>query len=176
MNIFAYARANETNSSLKTRLHQSKIDLVDITHLKPHEGIEAEKLKDLAECISEHGLLFPIVADKKTKIILDGHHRYHVFKKMNLEKIPVFYVDYLDERIIVDSWNGKKISKQEVISKVKSGGIFPLKTTKHMFISEKGLTHISSVLPGANVKVSELAAKRAKKRNERLSIAMPLKK
>lgn len=175
MNIFAYSRANErTSVKLESRLHASKIDLVDISHLKPHEEIDSAKLKDLKGCITEHGLMFPIVADKKTKIILDGHHRYNVFKKMKLAKIPVFYVDYSDNRIVVDSWSGKKITKQDVIDKVASGKVFPLKTTKHMFLSDDGPKHISSVLPSANVRISELAAKKAK-RNERPSITMPLK-
>lgn len=163
MNIFA-REAIENGLALKGTLSDSKIELVDVSVLKPHEDIDAGKLRALREDLLKNGINLPIVVDRKTKIILDGHHRYHVFKRMHIKKIPVFYVDYSDSRIVIDSWRGQKITKGDVIKKVASGGVFPRKTTKHMFLSEGGRTHISSVLPNAGIMLTELMLPKDAKR------------
>lgn len=70
--------------------------------------------------------------------------------------MPVFYVDYFDDRIILDSWNGLKLTKSDVIKKVSSGELFPNKTTKHMFLSDNGITHISSIIPAVNLDIFKI--------------------
>lgn len=147
----AGASEERINRALADHVMHPDIKLVDIDELRPHEHVDPKRVDEIAGSIRAIGLQYPIVADRKTKIILDGHHRYNAFRKMNINKIPVYYMDYEDRRIIVDSWTGKKITKQDVIDKVRSGGLFPEKTTKHMLLTEKGPVHISSALPRVNL-------------------------
>ncbi|VVB61172.1 ParB-like nuclease domain protein [uncultured archaeon] len=130
--------------------------MIDISDLKPHEEIDPKRVFQIQESIIKEGLKHPIVVDKLTKIILDGHHRYNVMKSLKIDKVPVFYVDYFDSRIVVDSWNGLKLTKNDVINNVREGKLFPNKTTKHMFISEKGVVHISLITPEINVDILNL--------------------
>lgn len=132
------------------------IKLENIEALKEHEQIDENHVRELAASILSEGIKVPIVADKKTKIVLDGHHRLKALKELGARKIFVLYVDYFDSRIVLDSWNGKRLTKEIVVNTVKSGRLFPIKTTKHMVLSREGIKHISSVVPSRPADVLEL--------------------
>lgn len=135
MNVFA-GHATEIPGTLKTE----RIDV-----LKQHERTDKKHLDEVRKSIFNEGLNFPIIADKKTKLVLDGHHRLNALKGLGARNIPVLYVDYFDERIVLDSWRGQKLTKEEVLASAASGKLYPIKTTKHMFLSDNGLRHISSI-------------------------------
>ena len=147
---------NENLSSLKNRLKLLKIKLCKISELKPHENIDRNHLLAVKTSLIKEGLNFPIVTDKDTNTILDSHHRFNIFKELKIKIIPVFYVDYSDDRIILDSWKGQKVTKNEVISAANSGKLFPNKTTKHMFLSNNELKHISSTIPKVDLDIFKL--------------------
>jgi hypothetical protein len=150
----------ESLNRLRNRLKKVNVVLVNISKLKPHEKVSAEDINSLRKCLlNENGriLKFPIVCDKHHNIIIDGHCRYNVFKELKLKKIPVYYVDYSDEKIVVDCWRkGEKVTKEEVIKITKCGKCFPPKTTKHMYVSENGMVRILEVLPQINVPLDTL--------------------
>lgn len=118
----------------------------DVCAIKPHERHDSELVTALKADILKNGLIKPIVVDKSTKIVLDGHHRLEAFKQLNYEKIPVCFVDYNRKDILVSSWNGIYLSKKEVISKVASGSLFPKKTTKHLVRTCDGAKPIIELL------------------------------
>lgn len=92
-----------------------------------------EKLLDMTK--RWQGYTKPLIVDKVTGAILDGHHRFAIAAKLDLKRIPVICVDYLaDERITVDIWPGsdrETLSKQEVLEMSLSGDLFPAKTSRH---------------------------------------------
>ncbi|MFH1432344.1 MAG: ParB N-terminal domain-containing protein [archaeon] len=139
---------------------EHNIKLTNIKDLKPHEQINPKRLLEVKKSIIIEGLKYPIVADKKTNIILDGHHRFNAFKKLNIKNIPVYYVNYLDDKIILDTWSRQKITKEDVINKVESGGLFPEKTTRHMLATQDGPTHISEALPKIDLDITRLTKNR----------------
>lgn len=143
-------------SSLKWRLKQLGIELADLHNLKPHELVDDDRLVEIRESIVKNGMLYPIVAERETSIILDGHHRFNIFKRFGIRVIPVFYVDYSDDRVVLDSWNGMEITKGEVIGAVNSGRLFSNKTTKHMFLLDGRPVHISSIVPRIGLNVFKL--------------------
>ncbi len=149
----------ESLEELKARLKKFNVILVPVSELKPHEQASAKDLSSLRRCLlDENGriLKFPIVCDKENNIIIDGHCRYNIFKELNLKKIPVYYVDYSDERIVIDKWrNGEKVTKEDVIAMGKSDEIFPPKTTKHMYC-DGACTTILETLPQINVPIDDL--------------------
>jgi hypothetical protein len=81
------------------------------------------------------GYTKPLIVDKVTGAILDGHHRFSIASKLGLAQIPVIAVDYLnDETIEVDVWPSatiESLTKQEVIEMSLSGEVFPPKTSRH---------------------------------------------
>ena len=113
-----------------------EIVLIQISELLPHEEIKQKKLRKLIDLVKKRGGLYePILVDRETRTLLDGHHRYNTALHLGLKFIPGIEVDYLeDESIQVESWSGKeemKITKESVLSMAKSENLFPPKTSKH---------------------------------------------
>tara|TARA_X000001036_G_scaffold114501_1_gene107536 strand:+ start:14739 stop:15134 length:396 start_codon:yes stop_codon:yes gene_type:complete len=117
------------------------IVLIKMSKLIPHEEIKQKKLSKLIDLVKKRGGFYePILVDRETKILLDGHHRYNTALHLGLNLIPGIEVDYLeDESIQVEPWPGKEemeITKQSVLSMAKSGNLFPPKTSKHSISTE----------------------------------------
>jgi len=113
------------------------ITLVPTTWLKAHEQVVSEeRVENLKEATSKwNAYKLPLLVDRKSGAILDGHHRYAVGRSLRLSRLPVVLVDYLDDdSISVDIWPGcgiDSITKEEVIQMSLSNSVFPPKTSKH---------------------------------------------
>jgi len=114
----------------------------DINKLKPLEKVFPRHLKNLAKMIDNDKIIkCPIIADKKTGIILDGSHRYAFFLSRGYKTVPVKFVNYDDENIRVGTHlmhrflikGSTNISKEEVIKRGLTGNLFSPRTTRHFF-------------------------------------------
>jgi len=111
---------------------REQMDKIELNELNPHEQIIEENLKKvLASLKVEKKLKKPIIVDKKTKVILDGHHRVKAYEILGLREISCKLVDYSSEEVTVEPHQNGDISKEEVIEKGLSDGLFPPKTSKH---------------------------------------------
>ncbi len=110
-----------------------KITLVENKTLKRHERIQKKHLFKLLGDIREDGMIRePIIVDKNTMIILDGHHRSTAVKYLRLRLIPVYFVDYASEEIRVECWRvGEEITKKQVLHAGKTGKLLRPKTSRH---------------------------------------------
>jgi len=120
-----------------------KIALMPIDELKPHEQgspIYLELLKD--EILRDQMLKYPIIADEKTRVILDGMHRWLVLKSLGYALIPVILVDAFQNpkirvgrrrihRYINDS--DEEIPINKVIQAGTSGRLMKPRSTRHFF-------------------------------------------
>lgn len=126
---------------------RQRVELVDLSWLKPHEAVVSwERVLALERATRQWGAyLEPLLVDAVTGAILDGHHRYHVGKLLQLERLPAVMVDYLaDESIQVDVWPDaaqESITKEQVLAMSLSGDVFAPKTSRHTIA--KGLPPIS---------------------------------
>jgi len=102
--------------------------------LKEHEEVSLDHLIQLKQEIKKDGFLKdPIIVDKNTNIILDGHHRFNSLKQLNCTKILAYFVDYNSPKIKVKNWrNGEKIMKKDVIKAGLIGEKLPVKTSRHI--------------------------------------------
>lgn len=102
--------------------------------LREHEQIEAERLNEILQEIRREGRLRePIVVDKSSGVILDGHHRFRAYQMLGFQTIPCVLVDYQSEVIAVRSRRPEiSVSKAEVLRRARSGELYPPKTTKHI--------------------------------------------
>jgi hypothetical protein len=127
-----------------------QIKNIEIGLLKQHEEINDGHLEELLAQIKSDGCIKdPIIVDKNTMVILDGHHRFNSMKSLGLRLCPVCLVDYKnDATITVGCWReGEKITKEEVIAAGLSGNFLKAKTSHH-FIPERPT--------GLNVPLSDL--------------------
>ncbi|KDO32085.1 hypothetical protein SPRG_03305 [Saprolegnia parasitica CBS 223.65] len=115
------------------------IHLVKIEWLKPHEAIVSrEKIESLtAATLTWGGYLEPLLVDRQTGAILDGHHRYTVGLELQLRQLPAILVDYLDDASIsVHVWPGSALpvlTKHDVVLMALSPHTFPPKSSKHKY-------------------------------------------
>ena len=93
------------------------IVFIEIEELKEHEEIRPDYLEELKNEILSDGILkMPIAVDKKTYIILDGHHRLHALKKIGCQRIPVILFDYQSPEIkVLPHREGEIVTKEMII-------------------------------------------------------------
>jgi hypothetical protein len=122
---------------------KTRIAVLPINSLRPHEKGSPLYLEILKREITRDGVLkYPIIADEKTGVILDGMHRWLVLKNLGYTLIPVILVDaHQNPRIRV----GKKrihryicnseeeIPIEKVILAGISGHLMKPRSTRHFF-------------------------------------------
>jgi ParB-like chromosome segregation protein Spo0J len=111
------------------------IALLSPTGLRPHEEHDHAHAESLVQAISSKGAwTTPIIVDRHTGIILDGHHRFAAANKLGLGLIPAIVVDYPDPEISVSSWRPDvDIEHSDVLRAGQSGRLLPRKTSRHAF-------------------------------------------
>ncbi|MEM1565848.1 MAG: pyridoxal-phosphate dependent enzyme [Candidatus Bathyarchaeia archaeon] len=125
----------------------NQIYLVELERLRQHEEVDPNHLNTLTQQIaSDKVLKYAIVADFKTKVILDGEHRYNALKNLGCKRIPVVYVDYESPNIEVQAWRDNyHLTKRDIIEAALTGKLFPPKTSKHVIRNSDVPIHISSL-------------------------------
>jgi len=113
-----------------------KVDLVSMEVLRPHEETIPKKVDELEKMTHRwRAYVLPLVVDKKTGVILDGHHRHQVALRLDLKFLPCVQVDYIeDDTIELDVWPNcgrDYVSKEEVIKAGLNGELFTPKTSRN---------------------------------------------
>ncbi len=112
------------------------VRLIPIKQLKSHEKISAKKVDlVLNDLLRNRCIKNPLVADRKTLVVLDGHHRVNALKKLGASKAPVFLVDYMKESVKVYLRRKNlhmSMIKHAVIGNALRNHLFPIKTTRHV--------------------------------------------
>ena len=109
--------------------------LVETVSLRGHEEVIPDNLETRTSKLLSKGFYKPIIVDRGSMVILDGHHKWTAAKSLGLARVPVIMVDYLiDESGLVDVWPdcGKEsVTKTEVLEMGVAGDVFPPKTSRH---------------------------------------------
>ncbi|MEW6376735.1 MAG: ParB N-terminal domain-containing protein [Thermodesulfobacteriota bacterium] len=134
------------------------IVFIDLDELKEHEEIKPDYLEELKNEILSDGILkMPIAVDRKTYIILDGHHRLHVLRKIGCKRIPVILIDYQSPEIeVIPYREGEMVTKEMIIQTALTGRRMPPKTSKHMILMKGELQHISIIETVINIPLEKL--------------------
>jgi len=108
--------------------------LAHIRDLLPHEQVDEGIVELMMKIIEREGMFrVPILIEGKYGVILDGHHRVEALRRMGIELVPVYAVDYSSDDILVFPRRKEiPVSKSEVLRRALSGNLFPHKTTKHV--------------------------------------------
>ena len=138
MGIDAYMMSNlpPINNSELFSNRNMEWSLINIDILLPHEETIPARLQEMREKLVKQGFFHkPILIDKTTKTILDGHHKYRASIELNLNLIPVIEVEYLNnDNIKLELWpwsDFSNVTKQDVLLWAQSHRLYPPKTTRH---------------------------------------------
>ncbi|MED7819941.1 MULTISPECIES: ParB N-terminal domain-containing protein [unclassified Francisella] len=106
----------------------------ELSELIPSEKISKESANNLyEEILKSKAWKHPVLIDVNTNVILDGHHRFSVAKKLQLKYIPCILVDFNSSIISVTSWKTReKLCKSMILDRALSGDLFDYKTTKNV--------------------------------------------
>ncbi|MBJ29540.1 MAG: hypothetical protein CMB61_05755 [Euryarchaeota archaeon] len=116
--------------------YTGEIFFVDIDSLKGHEEVITDNLIKREMKLLSKGFYKPIIVDRSSMVILDGHHKWTAAGGLGLARVPVIMIDYLaDESVLVDVWQNcgrDSITKTEVLDMGMSEDVFPPKTSRHI--------------------------------------------
>ena len=114
-----------------------KFQLIKIEKLKPHEHVSKRRVTEVSQMIKKaEKFTEPILVEKNTLVILDGHHRVQAMKKMGYKKIPAKLVDYTDVKVSLRRKDfPSAVIKEFVLFLSSKNIILPKKSTKHEMIS-----------------------------------------
>lgn len=129
-----------------------RVQLIPVEVLKPHEQVIEKKVDQLERMtIRWDAYTKPLLVDGATGTILDGHHRFEIARRLDLQCLPCVVVDYLDDdSITLLLWpnsDREGITKDDVIQAGLSGDLMPPKTSRHL---------LSDDLPPISVPLSRL--------------------
>ncbi len=95
-----------------------------------------DRVRALADEIRLAGSFYPpVLVDDATRVILDGHHRWHASSLLGLTLLPCYTVDYRNDSAIrvISRRSEIAVTKDDVIAMARSGRTYPYKTTRHVY-------------------------------------------
>lgn len=93
-------------SKQKKPLRIMRVDFVSIDEVLPHEHIIEEEIESFCASLKRKGVFFrPILLDKNTHVVLDGHHRVEGLRRLGAKSIPAVLIDYANnDEMEVHTW------------------------------------------------------------------------
>ena len=108
---------------------------VPTARLVPHEEHDEPRALRLALHIGRVGIwTAPLVVERDSLVVMDGHHRLRAAQSLGLPVLPVVLLGYGDGEVTLQSWRrGEVWGPAAVLSSGRSGRLLPRKTTRHLF-------------------------------------------
>lgn len=120
---------------------------IAIDNVRSHERTLSRRVATLVRQIKEEGSVRrPIIVDKRSLIVLDGHHRVAALRQLGAARVPVYLVDYLgsDVRVYLRRKHlSMQILKKAVLYCGLMGEAFPIKTTRHLLHDRPGIQKVA---------------------------------
>lgn len=128
--------------------------------LRPHEEYLAERLDEVGcEVIRLRVWTVPLLVERHTLIVMDGHHRLAFALREGLFRVPCLLTDY--ETVSVESRHpGLSVTPAEIIRRGISGNLYPPKTTRHTIPAWLKCTCSFSLEPLGEARPGEVDARR----------------
>jgi ParB-like nuclease domain len=122
------------------------IDFVPIEQIRPNECHYPDHAVTLADTILREQLWrIPIVLERFSLAVMDGHHRLEAARKLRLKYVPCLLLDY--DSVEVDATRpGYLVNSREIIRRARASDLYPPKTTRHRFPSPLPICNISLLL------------------------------
>lgn len=122
------------------------IEFISTETILPNEEHSATHAAELASAMKSSGLWrVPIILERESLAVMDGHHRLAAARSLGVAKVPVLRLEYRHVKVVA-SREGFTVSPEEIVARARDGRLYPEKTTRHVFPSPIPNCNISLVL------------------------------
>lgn len=93
---------NEIQSNDNNKPSLISLNLIKSNDEQPRKNFDDEKIAELAQSIKEHGIIQPIILNKKDEyyVIVAGERRWRAAKLLGLKEVPSVVMDLTDKDIL----------------------------------------------------------------------------
>lgn len=119
--------------AMRTEPNDLAVKFIAVDALRPTEQINPDAVARLKARVERLGVwTHPILVERDSLAILDGHHRYTVAKALGLGVVPSVLTSYDDPRLELSSWRSDmRFLARDVIRAAEEGTLLPPKSTRH---------------------------------------------
>lgn len=121
------------------------VTYLDPRVLHPHEHVDVARAREVLDQIERERLFHPpILVDRESRVILDGHHRWWASLELGCRIVPCCLIDYRHNRFIrvVSRRRDVEVTKDTVVLVGLSGAVYPPKTTRHVYTFPPGISPV----------------------------------
>jgi len=120
------------------------VTFMPVEKLTAHEETNPQRLLEVRTDIAERGILkLPLLVDRVSGIILDGHHRFQALRDLGKKTVPVRLVNYRSSAIQVFPRRCDiPVTKEIVLATGRAHQLFPEKTTRHVMRSKQRIANV----------------------------------
>lgn len=142
------------SNQLETHLGQAEIVFLPLQNLHRHEQIDLERATTLLNDIGAAGIWTqPLLVEKHSRVVLDGHHRFWCACQIGLVSIPAILIEYCDPDLTLETWRADfPVTMDDVLTAARTGALLPIKTSRH---------RLARKLPTCEIALSALHESRA---------------
>lgn len=95
--------------------------------------VDAAHVRRIVEEMTRDGVQRrPVLVERSSLAILDGHHRFHAAKLLGLSHVNAVLIGYDDPRLTLASWTERTFTQEDVLAAAATGALLPAKSTRHV--------------------------------------------
>jgi len=122
-----------------------EVELIETHAILPNEEHDAGHAAHLAESMRSTGVWeVPIVLERESLAVMDGHHRLAAAFLLGLRVVPALLLDYSTVKVVARR-AGFVVTPEAILQRARMRDLYPHKTTRHLF---------SSAIPNCNIALS----------------------
>ena len=137
--------------------------------LYPRIEVSDYHVGEIARAMQGGHVLPPVIADRKTRKIVDGTHRWHAAIKAGIEEIACEFREYADEAemfkdaCLLNSANGLNFTARDKLKVIEVGQQFGLKELDFAMLLRTSESYIKAIMPRYATVQPSSEAKKIKK-------------
>jgi ParB-like chromosome segregation protein Spo0J len=127
----------------------SIIELIPIERILPNEEHDEARLLEVLDSMTRSGRwTVPIVLERASLAVMDGHHRLAAARRLSLPRVPCVLLDYA--QVDVQARRPEfRVDAAHIVARSLARNLYPPKTTRHIFLQP---------LPACSIEIATLAA------------------
>lgn len=109
------------------------IQLIPTERILPNEAHEEARLHEVLDSMRQSGRwTAPIVLERTSYAVMDGHHRLAAARHLSLPRVPCVLLDYTQVGVETRR-EGFTIDGERIVARSLARDLYPPKTTRHIF-------------------------------------------